>query len=360
VANELHTGVAKVIRAKRDALAQDIVTRQYQRKPERWVLYGEPGRDKSQRDAAYHLSYLCESVNASDPTLFREYVAWLKVLFTGLGFPTEVVPETLKCIREVLEETLPAEMAAVAGQYVETALSHVKAAPSTLQSFLSTRSHLAELARQYLEALLHGKRHIAGRLIMDAVDGGASIKSIYLQVFQRTQREVGRLWQMNQISVAQEHFCTAATQFIMSQLYPYVFSAERIGRRMVATSVDDELHELGVRMVADFFQLEGWDTYYLGANTPTHSILQTLEDLQPDLLALSVTMAFHLPAVAELIADIRATEGTRQIPVLVGGYPFNVSAGLWRQVDADGFAPDAEAAVAVGNDLAGGRPDDGP
>ena len=53
-------------------------------------------------------------------------------------------------------------------------------------------------------------------------------------MFQLSLREVGRLWQMNQISVAQEHYCTAATQLIMSQLYPYIFSGERRNRTLIA------------------------------------------------------------------------------------------------------------------------------
>jgi len=39
----------------------------------------------------------------------------------------------------------------------------------------------------------------------------------------------------------------------MSQLYPYISKNEKTGRVLVATSVSKELHEIGVRMVADFF-----------------------------------------------------------------------------------------------------------
>jgi methanogenic corrinoid protein MtbC1 len=61
--------------------------------------------------------------------------------------------------------------------------------------------------------------------------------------------------------VAQEHYCTAATQLIMSQLSPRLFGRDRIGRRLVVTCVGDELYELGMHMVADFFEMEGWDAY---------------------------------------------------------------------------------------------------
>ena len=104
---------------------------------------------------------------------------------------------------------------------------------------------------------------------MDAIQHGTSVHDIYLHVFQRSQYEVGRLWQTNQISVGQEHLCTAATQLIMSQLYPLIFGTERKNRRIVAACVGGDLHEIGIRMVADFFEMDGWDTFYLGADVPT-------------------------------------------------------------------------------------------
>ena len=104
------------------------------------------------------------------------------------------------------------------------------------------------------------------------------MRDVYLHVFQRSQYEIGRLWQSNQISVAQEHLCTAATQLIMSQLYPFIFGTERRNRRVVAACVGGDLHEIGIRMVADFFEMDGWDTFYLGANVPITDIVQTVID----------------------------------------------------------------------------------
>jgi len=96
---------------------------------------------------------------------------------------------------------------------------------------------------------------------------GFLYKELYLKVSQRTQREVGRLWQLNRISVAQEHFCTGATQQIMAFLYPHLFRGGSKARRVLVACVGKELHEIGARMVADFFELEGWDSYFIGANT---------------------------------------------------------------------------------------------
>jgi methanogenic corrinoid protein MtbC1 len=212
---------------------------------------------------------------------------------------------------------------------------------------------LTALAQRYLDALLQGERHAANDMILDTVEQGTSIRNIYLYVFQPAQREVGRLWQTNQISVAQEHYITAATQLIMSQLYPRIFSSEKSGLRLVATCVGGELHEVGIRMVADFFEMEGWDTTYLGANTPTAGVLDMLADRQADVLAISATMTPHVSAVAELIASVRASDAGHEVRIMVGGYPFNLSPDLWRRLGADACAQDAQQAVLVANRLAG-------
>jgi methanogenic corrinoid protein MtbC1 len=117
------------------------------------------------------------------------------------------------------------------------------------------------------------------------------------------------------------------------------------------TSVAGELHEIGARIVADFFEMEGWDTYYLGANSPFEAVVQAIADRGAQLLAVSVTMVFHLRVVEELIARVRASTGANTVKILVGGYPFNIEPELWKRVGADAFAVDAAEAVAAANRL---------
>lgn len=212
---------------------------------------------------------------------------------------------------------------------------------------------LSPLAQDYLQALRLGDRHRASRLVMDAVAAGTSVKDVYLGVFQPVQYEVGRLWQTNKISVAQEHYCTAATQLIMSQLYPHIFALDRKGRAMVATCVAGDLHELGVRMVADFFEMDGWDTFYLGANTPHEGVIDTIVERRAEVLAVSATLATHVHAVRELIDAVRASPAVANVSILVGGHPFNEDPDLWKTVGADATAPDAQQAVDLANRLSG-------
>jgi MerR family transcriptional regulator, light-induced transcriptional regulator len=333
------------IREHADTLAEVIVARQYEQQPQVWKPYGAAGWRKSVRDTHYHLDYLVEALEASAPELFVEYLAWVKALFAGLHFPDDILPTTLACTRQVFAERLPEDVRTPALALVEAGLRSLPAAPPAPPSYLQGDRPLDLLACAYLAALLDGDRHTAGRIILEAVGAGTAIRDIYLHVFQRSQRELGRLWQTGQINVAQEHYCTAATQVVIAQLYPYLFAKSRKGPRLVATCVSGELHEIGARIVADFFEMEGWDTYFLGANTPVESVVRTVDERQADILAISATMTFHIGQVRALIAAARS-RGLKA-RVLVGGYPFNIASDLWRNVGADGYAPDAQEAIRI-------------
>jgi MerR family transcriptional regulator, light-induced transcriptional regulator len=348
---ELEREVGGAIGARRGALAAAITARQHELRPELALRGGAAGRARHLQDSDFQLSCLAESIAVSQPALFADYVAWAKVMLEGRGICAGELARQLELIRDSLRQELPSEMSGVANGYIELGLRHLPQLPPDLPTCIGEANPLSELANNYLNALLRGERHLASQMILAAVREGVGVKQIYLFVLQRCQHEIGRLWQMNLLSVAQEHYCTAATQLVMSQLYPDIFNTEKNGRKLVATCVAGELHEIGVRMVSDFFELEGWDTFYVGADAPTASLLETLSEREADVLAISATMTPHVRAVEELIEAVRSSEGGRGLKILVGGYPFNIAPELWRKVGADASARDALESVAVVNQL---------
>lgn len=348
---EINAEIAKIIDAQRNSLSEAIVSRQYELQPEIWEPYGDKGRELSLRDSNHHFSYLVEALNQSDPTLFGDYVVWLKQLFEGIKIPSEALPKMLQCTQEILCERLSPEMAEITDGYILTAMNRIQDELAAQPSYITVNTPFHDLATQYLDSLLNGDRRLAANLILQAVDKGESVKDIYLHVFQRSQYEIGRLWHSNKVSIAQEHFCSAATQLIMSQLYSHIFSTDKIGRKLVAACVGGELHEIGVRMVADFFEMEGWDTYYMGANTPASSIIEAIDKYEADVVGISASIPFHRSALKELISNIREFDRNRKVKILVGGYALRTSPGLWSRLGADGFAEDAQQAIALANQI---------
>ncbi len=225
----------------------------------------------------------------------------------------------------------------------------------TLQEPVTTDSAaLSKACRHYLDALLCGNHAQALSIGQAAMAAGSDIRDIYLHLFQPALYEIGRLWEDQQISTAHEHLATSITRRVMAQLHalattrltPKRMFMHALNRTVVAACVGNEQHDIGLQMVADFFELEGWRVYYLGAMMPTPDILTTVNAVQASVLALSASLNSHVPQVQNVIRKVRALPGSTRIKILVGGHPFNHLPDLYERVGADITAPDARTAVA--------------
>ena len=90
--------------------------------------------------------------------------------------------------------------------------------PAGLAKRMTAATPEEKLATEYLVAILEGDRRKAGRLILQAANEGRSISDLYFLVLQPAQEELGRMWVLDEINVAEEHFATATTRMVMAQL----------------------------------------------------------------------------------------------------------------------------------------------
>ncbi|WP_322488774.1 cobalamin B12-binding domain-containing protein [Chloroflexus sp.] len=206
----------------------------------------------------------------------------------------------------------------------------------------------SDLQHRYLEAMLQGSGRAADRVVEQALAQGIHAPRIYLDIFQPTAYEIGRLWQSNRIGVAQEHLATAIIERQMGELHPYFRPKTRRNRRVVLGCAPEEWHRVGVRMVADFFEAEGWEVIYLGAAVPIPALIDAIKTAQPDLVSISMSMVFNVPHLTNLACSLAAAD-LDGIPLMVGGLPFTRQPGLHQALNIQLSAPNAAAAVVAAN-----------
>ncbi|MBD3212253.1 MAG: cobalamin-binding protein [Candidatus Lokiarchaeota archaeon] len=307
-------------------------------------------KEKALEDITFHLDHLFTCYRLGKPKLFNEYVSWTRSLLETRGITRNEIKITFETMKNILFINLPERVCVDISEYFELIEEKALNKELKVESLLNFKSNLEDpLAVEYLDAILNKSRREATDLILNALNIDYTIKDLYLRVFQPVQYEIGRLWQLNEISVAKEHFCTATTQMIISNLYPYIFSTETIDKTVIATSVSKDLHEVGIRMVADFFEMEGWNTYFLGANTPLKSVINEIKEKNADLLAVSATLIIYVESIQDIIHAIKSEN--MDVKILVGGFPFNFDPNLWQDIGADAFASDAESAISIANNL---------
>ncbi|HYH80675.1 MAG TPA: B12-binding domain-containing protein [Longimicrobium sp.] len=203
-----------------------------------------------------------------------------------------------------------------------------------------------DAANRFLDAIVAGNRRRAFEVADGALAGGMDIRALYLDVFQPALRDVGRLWQQNRITVADEHLATAITQAAMARLYERLFaSATGTGPLLVAACADSERHEVGLRMVCDILELEGWDTVFLGAAVPTADLVRMVCQRRPRVVALSAAIGPNVARVEAAIRAIREGCGDAQPLIAVGGRAFAADPELATRLGADLTASDAAEAA---------------
>ena len=107
---------------------------------------------------------------------------------------------------------------------------------------------------------------------------------------------------------------------------------------MVAACAGEELHEIGIRMVADFFEMEGWDVYYTGANIPAKSILDAVKEQKADVVALSITMPSRLTDLRYWSGHSGLMRIQQRLRSLSGDTRLRIIPDLWKRVGADAVA----------------------
>lgn len=176
------------------------------------------------------------------------------------------------------------------------------------------------LYQDYFQALVAGDGKRCRAIVTDLLEKKIDIRELYLHLFQASLYEIGRLWEENKISVAVEHLATAITEGLLNLVYPILFSTERIGKSVIIACIPKELHQVGAKMIADIFELNGWDSYFLGSNTPISGLLTMIEEKQPDLVGLSMSIYFNLQQLLQLLSVIR--EAFPNLRLIVGGQGF--------------------------------------
>lgn len=305
--------------------------------------------DELTADARVRLEYLAEALALGHPALYLQHADWLRTAHAARGLDEAFLRDANACMATVLSAGLPpAAFAEVERLLAAEALALSAPRREPPSALAGPRGR--EIAR-LLEAVLSGRRSAALASALELVDTLGEEEFVE-GVLVGVQHELGRLWQLGEIHVGEEHLASRLVEDILARLAEPTPATD--GRRVLLAATSGDLHDIGLRMVARRFARAGWEVCFLGANVPHADLARALQDLEPDVLALSVTLGLHLRRAAAVISAAHALQP--RVPVLVGGAPFGGDDGLWRTIGADAVALDARTAEGAARALVASRP----
>jgi methanogenic corrinoid protein MtbC1 len=345
--------LAGVLSAGTRALAAYAAGELLDRHPEAKADFGSDPLGVWRSSLERRLEELSVAVAADRPEIFVSQARWAAGALSARGVPADRLRAAFECVRDVLATELPESVRPLAAEYLDRVIQSFARPPAEPESVLSPGTPDGRLAASYLMAIFQGDRRRAIRLILDAAEAQRDVRDLYLDVLVPAQREVGRMWLTTEINTAEEHFATETTRAVITRLADRAPLRPPNGKTALTAAAVGNQHDVGLQIVASFFELEGWRVINLGANVPVCDLVQATVFFAADLLLLSAALSIQLSAVADAIKAVREGERGRNVKILAGGLAFADLGDLATELGADGYALTAPGAVALGNRLVG-------
>lgn len=207
------------------------------------------------------------------------------------------------------------------------------------------------LLTQFMQPLLAGRRSETFGLIQGAVRNGQPAEHLLCEVIWPAMSQIERLYNDDRINMAVANMATRICRTAADQLQLGLARNPALGKRVLIACADHMQEELGAQIIADLFQSQGWDVYFIGGGVPHDEIMQLVGQVSPHLLVIFGTHPQAVPSVRALIERIREIGVCPSMNILVSGGVFNRADGLWEEVGADVFATDARAVIETARDL---------
>ncbi|MEE9910260.1 MAG: cobalamin-dependent protein [Deltaproteobacteria bacterium] len=295
-----------------------------------------------------HIDFMATVFQYNSFEMLVKTIPWVYRSYRAHGFSFDYFPLELetwkKAVIKYLDAAAADEISAVYNWMLKNHHRMIELS-ALIPEEDETYPELTDERRTFAAVLLAADFHRCLKIAEGLLAREKGQEMLYLGLIQPVMYRIGRLWEQDKISTAEEHLATSIVSRIMAGLYAQLPVPPAGRGRVVVTSAPNEFHELGARMLADMLEAAGWDVLFLGANTPAEELIELIRKTAPQFLAISLTMPFGIDKVAAMIAALKSDPDLSPVKIMVGGSAFHVDRNLWRQIGADAWAEDPPSAI---------------
>lgn len=196
------------------------------------------------------------------------------------------------------------------------------------------------------EAVIKGNKKDILRLIKEELNINNSPGDIIDTALIPAINEVGRLYDSQKYFLPQLISGAETMKIAIEYLEPMLAknrdSSESNGTIVIAT-VSGDIHDIGKNLVALMLKNHGYRVIDLGKDVSTDEIIRTAKAESADIIALSALMTTTMIEMKKVVE--KAKEAALNTRIIIGGAV--ITAQYAEEIGADGYAPDAGAAVGL-------------
>ncbi len=200
------------------------------------------------------------------------------------------------------------------------------------------------------EAILTGKLDQAVKLTQEAIDEKIPVRDLIDDSMIRAMEEIGRRFENHQVFVPHLLLAARAMKGSLELIRPLLTSqAVELAGKIVVATVKGDLHDIGKNIVASMLEGCGFEVINLGVDVSPEKFIEAYREHQPDVIGMSALLTTTMPVMKEVIDEFEAQGLRDKVKFMIGGAP--ITEGYAKEIGADGYSSNANAAVAVAKSL---------
>lgn len=153
------------------------------------------------------------------------------------------------------------------------------------------------------------------------------LTDFYDKLLKPIMYRIGDLWQQDRLDVATEHASTNTAISLIKIINERLIARTRASQtssqyKAVICTPDGELHGLACNIIESLLLYNGFKVYNISTSVPTDYVVDYIDDLQPDILFISITLVESIKPAGRLVQQIHLKYNNK-LPVMVGGSALN-------------------------------------
>jgi 5-methyltetrahydrofolate--homocysteine methyltransferase len=193
------------------------------------------------------------------------------------------------------------------------------------------------------QAVIDGQAKLAVAKVTQGFEDGQTAETLLQDGLIAAMKEVGRLFEENEIFVPEMLIAARAMNAAIAVLRPKLLEDEvRAGGTVAIGTVQGDLHDIGKNLVAMMLQGSGFEVVDLGTDVEPERFVQAVR-AGADVVAMSALLTTTMTSMREVVEAISDAGLRDKVRIVVGGAP--LTAAYASEIGADGYASDASKAV---------------
>ncbi len=208
------------------------------------------------------------------------------------------------------------------------------------------------LLKAMADSVIAGEADDAARLAQQAINQGIDPLDAINKGFVPGMNHVGDQFACGEMFLPELVMAGEAMKAAIAVLEPEMTrrgTSREVAGKVVIGTVEGDIHDIGKTLVGTMLSASGFEVYDLGVNVPVARFMDTVREVNANLVGLSTLLTTTMVRQREFIQALEGAGLRGKVKVMVGGAP--VTASWAKEIGADGYSEDAVSAVALAREL---------